>query len=323
MNLTRRALLAGAGSLALVRPVAAASSSVAVVEGPAFGATWRAVIEAGSDLQALATALQGVVASVNAAMSPFRPGSEIGRFNASNDTDWFALSQQTCDVVTEALRVAGVTGGAFDPTMGGVVGQFGFGPISRRSNGGHADISVRAGAVRKALPDLTLDLCGIAKGYALDRMADGIERAGVENYLLEVGGEVAARGRHPAGRAWQVGVERPETVEPALQRIVAMAGDAMATSGDRVNSYVTGGRRYSHIIDPHERWPADAGLASVSVLAPTGMQADAMATALFAMGSRAGPDFAQRSGLPALFLVRENAGVREIMTGGFADRILT
>jgi thiamine biosynthesis lipoprotein len=321
MELTRRGFLAGACSLAFARPVLAAPGA-AVIEGPAFGASWRAVVPAGSDLREIGGALQAVVASVDAAMSPFRQDSEITRFNISNDSDWIALSATTCEVVEEALQVTEVTAGAFDPTMGGVVGQFGFGPIVRRSTGDHSGISLRPGAVRKMQPDLTLDLCGIAKGYALDRMVEAIEALGARDFLLEVGGEVAARGRHPVGRAWQVGIEKPEAGDRGFQRIVAFAGEALATSGDRINGYVAGGRRYSHIIDPTRRRPADTSLASVSVLAPTAMRADAMATALFAMGSEAAPEFAERNRLPALLLVREKRSIREISTGSFTERIL-
>lgn len=321
MRFTRRGFLAGAGSLAFARPVLAASGA-AVIEGPAFGASWRAVIPAGNDLRAMRTALQAVVASVDAAMSPFRPDSEITRFNVGSDKGWVALSTPTCEVLAEALHVADVTAGAFDPTVGGVVGQFGFGPIARRSLGDHSGISLRPGAVRKAQPDLTLDLCGIAKGYSLDRMVEAIESLGAKNFLLEVGGEVAARGRHPDGRAWQVGIEKPERGDRGFQRVVALEGGALATSGDRINSYVAGGQRYSHIIDPHRRRPADTGLASVSVMASSAMRADAMATALFAMGREAAQEFAERNRLPALLLVREKQGVREISTGSFAERIL-
>jgi thiamine biosynthesis lipoprotein len=321
MMFTRRAFLAGAGSLALARPVLAGSSA-AVIEGSAFGASWRAVVPEDNDPQTMRAAVQAIVNSVDAAMSPFRADSEIARFNDTNDTDWVALSAPSCEVVAEALRVAGMTAGAFDPTVGGVVGQYGFGPITRRSRGDLSGISLRAGAVKKALPDLTLDLCGVAKGHALDRMVEAIEALGAMNFLLEVGGEVAARGRHPDGRKWQVGIEKPEPGDLGFQRVVALAGEALATSGDRVNSYVTGGRRYSHIIDPHRSRPADTSLASVSVLASTAMRADAMATALFAMGHEAARAFAEQNRLPALFLVREKDGICEITTGSFDERIL-
>jgi FAD:protein FMN transferase len=178
-------------------------------------------------------------------------------------------------------------------------------------------------AVRKAQPDLTLDMCGIAKGHALDRMVDAIEALGSKDFLVEIGGEVATRGQHPEGRPWQVAIESPDPGSQALQRVLDLTGEALATSGDRINGYDHGDRRYSHIIDPHRRRPSSSDLASVSVLAPTAMRADALATALFAMGHEAGPDFAVRNDLPALFLVRDRLGIREIATGAFASRILT
>lgn len=321
MTLTRRALLAGAGSLALARPLAAASDTQ-VIEGPAFGAFWQVAVPMGIDPAALRSALQAVVAAVDTAMSPFRGDSEIARFNASDTTNWFALSPQTYEVVAQALAMADTTGGAFDPTVGGMVGQYGFGPITRRSPGNHSGITLRAGAVRKALPDLTLDLCGIAKGYALDRMVAEIEAFGAQDFLVEVGGEVLARGNHPSGRRWRVGIERPEPGATGFHCVVALHGAALATSGTRINSYVAEGRRYSHLIDPHLRRPAQTSLASVSVLAPTAMRADALATALFVMGHEAGPDFARRNDLPALFLVHDGSGIRELATSRFESHIL-
>ncbi|QDZ01547.1 FAD:protein FMN transferase [Nitratireductor mangrovi] len=321
MRFTRRAFLAGAGSSALGGPLSAASGSK-TIEGPAFGSTWRAVIEPAHDPIRMRAALQAVIASVDAAMSPFRTDSEITRFNTSDSTDWYALSKPTCDVIAQALDTAKATAGAFDPTVGGIVGQYGFGPIARRSKGNHTGISQRTGAVRKVLPDLTLDLCGIAKGHALDRMIVEIETSGAKDFIVEVGGEVSARGRHPSGRPWRAGIENPETGGSTFQRVVMLNGEALATSGDRVNSYVSNGRRYSHLVDPHRRRPADSRLASVSVLAPTATRADAMATALYAMGHEAGPEFAETLGLPAVFLVRDRAGIREISTGSFAARIL-
>lgn len=321
MGMSRRIFLTGAAGLVLARPNAATAATVEL-GGPAFGASWRAVVPAGVDATDLGAALEAIVASVDGAMSPFRPMSEIGRFNASDSTDWQVLSPPTCKVIAWALDVADLTGGAFDPTVGGIVGQYGFGPITRRSAGDRSGILLRAGAVRKELPDLTLDLCGIAKGHALDLMLAAVDSVGARDFLVEIGGEVAARGRHPAGRRWRAGIETPLPGPAGLQRVVALDGETLATSGNRVNSYVSEGRRYSHLIDPHRRGPAESRLASVSVLAPSAVMADAMATALFAMGDQGGPACAEDLGLAALFLLHGDAGIHEITTGSFADRYI-
>lgn len=325
MKLIRRELLTGAAAMLLTSRfsgAAAAGTRVIVIEGPAFGASWRVTLQEGAKIEAIRRSLQAVITSVDGTMSPFRPDSEISHFNNSPATNWVSLSTDTCRVIKEGLRIARVTGGAFDPTVGGIVGRYGFGPIRRLSRGNHSDISVRVDAARKAHPNMSLDLCGIAKGHALDRMVGVLEGSGISAFLVELGGEVFARGLHPRGRAWQVGIEHPDPGTISFQRIVMLNGKALATSGDRVNSYSVGGRRYGHIIDPHAGLPADSGVASVSVFAPKAITADALATALFALGAQAGAALAARENISALFLLRERTGLREIMTGKFVDHVL-
>src|SRR5690606_15433641 len=148
---------------------------------------------------------------------------------------------------------------------------------------------------------LTIDLCGIAKGYALDRIALALAAIAVQDFLLELGGEVLARGTHPSGRPWQVGIETPLGPPPAIAHVVRPTTLAMATSGPAIQSYEVDGRLYSHVIDPRLREPADGSIASVTVLMATGTEADAFATALMAMGADDAIVFAGRHSIPALF----------------------
>lgn len=322
MRLTRRGLMLGAGATLLSHGHGLAAAGTVITEGPAFGASWRAVLPPGADARAAGAALQDVVAAVDGAMSPFRADSQIGRFNACDDTGWVAIAPPTRAVVAEALRVARLTGGAFDPTVGPLVGRYGFGPITRGADGDHRDISIGDTTMRKADPRLTLDLCGIAKGHALDRMAGALGAMGLSDFLIELGGEILGRGRHPSGRRWHAGIERPLPGDLTFQRVVDLGGLALATSGDRVNSYMAGGKRHGHVIDPAHRRPAAGPLASVSVFSPRAVTADALATALFAMGPEAGADFARQEAIAALFLLRDGDGIREIATGGFDAHIL-
>jgi thiamine biosynthesis lipoprotein len=323
MGLTRRCVLIGAGSTLLTGALPAAAAGVRVIAGPAFGTSWRVTLPEGTQEAAIAAAVRLIVVAVDAAMSPFRPDSEVSRFNASGTCDWQALSPETCAVVRQSLAVAARSRGAFDPTVGPIVGRYGFGPIRAPSTGSYLDIAARQDAVKKSQPRLTLDLCGIAKGHALDRMVATLDDLRVTNYLIELGGEVFARGAHPDGRAWQIGVERPVPGPTTLQRIVRLDGRALATSGDTVNGYMIAGRRYSHIIDPRRGEPADNGIASVSVFMPAAAMADALATALMAMGPEAGAALAECEEIPALFIVREGGALREIMTGGFVDAVIS
>ena len=320
MKLSRRALLlsAGAALLAPALPAWAAAARPHVLRGPAFGASWSLVAAGAWDAEAIRDAFEAVVAATDDAMSPFRADSEISRFNRAATIDWRPLSSAACDVVGEGLRVAALTDGAFNPTVGPLVGRYGFGPIHEGRVGRPGEIEVANGAVRKARPDLSLDLCAIAKGHALDRMVAACRAQGMTDFLVELGGEVFAAGRHPSGRRWQVGIERPSPAG-GFQRAVILDGMSLATSGNAVNGYAHGGRRYSHIIDPATGRPPDSALASVTVAAEAAMTADALATALYVMGPERGADFARGAGIEALFVMEDAS---EVATGGFEARIL-
>ena len=318
MGISRRDLIICAGGALAASALPARAAGTTVLSGPAFGTSWTLVAPSPLDETVVRPAIEEIVSSVDAAMSPFRANSELSRFNRSPSTDWLPLSAPTLAVAEEALRIATSTGGAFNPTLGPLVGRYGFGPIKEGATGRADEISVTEGAVRKARSGLTLDFNGIAKGYALDRIAASCVALGVNDFLLELGGEVFADGRHPTGRRWQIGVERPSP-EGSFQRVVAAEGAALATSGSAVNAYAWRGHRYAHIIDPATGRPAAWPLASVTVVATTGMTADALATALYAMGPERGPDFASGASIEALFVMDDG---REVATAGFEKRIL-
>jgi len=323
MRFSRRSLLIGTAALLVTAPLRANEQDMLTIEGPAFGAGWRVRIGAQADGNAVAAAVMEVVRSVDDTMSPFRAETEISRLNAAQTRDWLPVSPNVMPTLHEARRVHDLTLGAFDPTLGGVSGRYGFSPIRQAPAGRFAGVTLGAGRLRKDAPGQSFDLCGIAKGRALDRVVAAIAGLGHRDFFVEMGGEVMARGRHPAGRDWSVGVEHPTAQIGALWHRVALNGEALATSGDRVNSYLSGAHRYGHIIDPRSQRPADTPLASVSVFAPTAMTADALATALFALGPEAGPELAQRADLAALFLIRDGDHLRAVTTADYATRIVT
>ncbi len=314
MTIARRELLRMAGGAALlnVLPAAARAAEVRVHTGPAFGSAWRLVLPDTREAARARARLEAVVARVDALMSPFRPDSEVARFNAAGSA---VVSRETGFVTRAALELAADSDGAFDPTMAPLGRRYGFGPIAispARPAGRYRDLRLVGDVLGTAFPGLSLDLCGIAKGYALDeivRALDGLD------FLVELGGEVAARGRHPSGRAWRVGVERPGTT--ALQRIVEADGRALATSGDGAQGYVVGRRRYAHVMDPRTGTPVDNGVASVSVLAATGLIADALATAAMVLGPEDARRLLAARDASALFLMRRPGGLEEVDVNGF------
>lgn len=315
MEMTRRNfLLAGAGATVLsLRPAFAGTKAIG---GQAFGSSWRAALPDASRSEAVRKLVASIVTEINQAMSPYLAQSELSVFNRTETLDWQSCSAPLVLVAEHALEMSRFTGGAFDPTVGPVVNRFGFGPI----HGAQArpeDLSVSSSGLRKQAPGLTLDLCGIAKGYALDRIMDGLPSVGVEAALIELGGEVRTLGHHPDGRPWLVGIERPDAAQGEMAHIVAPGKMALATSGTGRQNIGLGQAGVSHLVDPRIARPVEAVPASVSVLADTAMRADGLATALMVMGMERGAAFAEAHAIPALFARLDSDGRHEIMTGGF------
>lgn len=304
-------LLAGAPALAR------AAMPVKALSGTAFGTGWRVVLRDDAGISGLGKRLTDTLQAIDLAFSPWRTDSVIGRFNRGDAQD-MAVSDTVAGLVRSALAIAAASGGRFDPTVGPMVARWGFGPIDRGETPpeGWREIRAGNGHVSRRSPGLTLDFCGIAKGYALDRMVADLRDAGHEDFLVDLGGELAARGRHPSGRAWHVGIETPVPDAEGVEGVLRLDGMAVATSGDRRNGYDLGGRRYSHIIDPSTREPVAGAPASVSVLMPAALDADGWATALMAAGGE-GPALARQQDIAALFLFRDEGALRRVTTGGF------
>lgn len=322
MMLNRRELIAGAGAMLLAHASPARAGDTQLIGGPAFGSWWRAVVPTQADVTEISDVMQQVISAVDNAMSPFIPGSEVSLINRNTDPVWHTLSSETETVVAESLQIARMTQGAFDPTVGPIVGRYGFGPIQGGITAGYTSLQLDGHLLRKNDPSATLDLCGIAKGFALDQMVAVLDTLSVQSFLLEVGGEVLARGLHPSGRRWQAGIESPDLGIESVQRIVHVDGLALATSGDRINGGQQGGVAFNHIIDPQTGVPVSNGVTAVSVLAKTGMKADALATALLVMGGKRGLAFANANDIAALFLTREAAGISEFMSESFAQHVV-
>jgi thiamine biosynthesis lipoprotein len=183
---------------------------------------------------------------------------------------------------------------------------------------GALELDLQAGTVTRHA-EVWANLSGIAKGYGVDRAAEGLDRLGLTDYMVEVGGEIRTRGRNGEGRAWQLAIERPDAMPQRALRILPLDGKALATSGDYRNFFMHQGRRYSHEIDPASAAPVAHALASVSVVADDCTLADAWSTALFVLGPERGMAAARRHGLAAYFIVRQgNEGFSERQTEAFA-----
>jgi thiamine biosynthesis lipoprotein len=305
-------------------------SHVHVFEGATMGTTWSARVAAPrtGDLQRL---LQAELDAIVAQMSHWEPASLLSHYNRAPAGTWVDLPEPFFEVIDYALWAHMASGGAYDPAAGALVDLWGFGPARRYDHAGFyapdADaigrvLAQRADArlafdrdARRLLQPggLQLDLSSIAKGYAVDRLGQCLERHDLSHWLVEVGGELRGAGVKPDGQPWWVEVEGvPDAAAP--QAVVALHGLAIATSGDYRQHFQYERRRVSHTLDPRTGRPIDHGVASVTVLAPTCMEADALSTVLTVLGPEDGRAFAEVQRLAARFLVRRDGGLDEIVT---------
>ena len=302
-----------------------------------MGTTWcvRLTATRNADLHALHAGIEARLQRVVAQMSTWDAASDICTYNRADAGAWLRIPEEFSTVLACALRIADASDGAFDPSVGALVGLWGFGAAADSSP--HAPDHARRDAVRAdvgwhriALRNdsrqvlqpggLQLDLSAIAKGFGVDDVAGYLRASGIPGALVEVGGELYGYGRKPNGTAWRVLVEAgPEEDDHALEpRVLVLDSCAVATSGDRWHHHERDGRRYTHTIDPRSGEPVAHAPAAVSVVARDAMHADGWATALSVLGETAGLALAEREGLAVRYLGRDAHGrLYERMTTAF------
>lgn len=312
------------------------SAEPLVLNGVTMGTTWEVKIAdppATVTAEALQRGILDILDRIDRTMSTYRPDSELSRLNAGASGEWLAVSPDLNEVLSAALAISDRTGGRFDVTVGPIVNLWGFGPDRRPrkvptdaereaalAQSGYRKLELDpAGRARKQAPALFIDLNGIAPGYAVDRIAAYLAGRGCTNFLVELGGEIAARGTGPEETGWRIGIERPAAGERAVQRIVPLRNAGLSSSGDYRDFFEEDGVRYGHTIDPATGRPVAHGLAAVTVVDESTMRADALATALMVMGPESGLDFAERERIPALFIIRTGTGFAERMSGPMRD----
>lgn len=263
-------------------------------EGPVFGTYFHITYEFPINRN-LNQQMQDLMAAFNTSLSNYDPNSVISRMN-QNDTlikadDYFTVCFR------RAQEISRMTEGAFDITVAPLVNLWGFGFTARDSATpekidslllvtGYEKVHLENGRLIKDDPRIMLDVSAIAKGYAVDVLGEFLERKGVVNYLVEIGGELRCRGQNPKGEDWKVGIDKPieNLAEREIQSVLSLSDAAMATSGNYRQFYEVNGIKFSHTIDPQSGFPVRHSLLSATVVAPDCMSADAFATAFMVMG---------------------------------------
>ena len=306
------------------------------LHGPTMATRWSVLCDIDPALEqtVLHRALAAAVEQVDQQMSPWKPDSDLSRLNRAAPEAWVALPPEMLTVLARALEVARQSGGAFDPTVGALVDAWGFGAARGAPDAAAIRAATQAmhrpayqnlelepanGRARKHAP-LQVDLCGIAKGYAVDRMIDVLKQHGVAHALAALDGELRALGGQADGQPWAVALESPTPGQRSAHGVLELQDLAVATSGDYRHFVQVGTERLAHTMDARRATPVRNDVASVTVLAPEGMSADAWATALLVAGGDHGLALAQRLGLEVLFLVRRAGRLVELGLGRFDGR---
>lgn len=301
-----------------------------------MGTSWlvQFYTPASPELAALNKRLESRLLQINAQMSTWDADSLISKINRA-ETGWYALPDDFYTVVNAALVLAEQTEGAFDPTLGELINLWGFGAAGPVSTPPHANALrtalLRSGWRKTVLNRqhqaiwqpgaLQLDFSSIAKGYAVDEMARVMEHAGIDHFMIELGGELKAQGNAQgtgqAQRPWRADIAHPNN---GLPLPILLCNAALATSGDYLRNFTFNNIRYSHTLDGRTGQPIANQLASVSVIHKSAMQADALATALQCLGPSHGWTFAQEHNLAALFYIRRGKDFEVKMTPQFKHR---
>ncbi len=305
-----------------------------VTMGTTFTVKWVGVDDA--RVAAIHEEVTSELADVNQAMSTYIAGSELSLLNQLPAKSEVELSDSLFFVLSLAQNISRKTAGAFDVTVGPLVNLWGFGPDGRvikapaesdvvhlQQQTGFEKLVLNS-AAQKALKKTALyvDLSAIAKGYGVDVLAKVMEKHNIHNYLVEIGGELRAKGHKPNNQDWKIAIESPVNGERKVQKILSISDTGIATSGDYRNYFEEGGVRYSHTINPKTGKPITHKLASVTVLMPTCAEADAMATAFMVMGGERAYEFAVKHNIDAFFIVKSNQDFIEKMTPGFDKRLV-
>ncbi len=300
--------------------------------GFTMGSTWSVKYRPAAQTPepaAVKRALQTRLDDLERQMSTWHADSVLTRFNASRDANWFAVPRDTAVVVREALEVSAFTDGAFDVTVFPLVQLWGFGPAGRRkglpTTNEIAAARARVGwrklearldppALRKSQPDVAVDLSALCPGYASDCLGEVLGSFDVRDFLVDVGGELKARGDGANSPGWRVGVEQPGDGKKLLAATLPLVNQSLATAGDYRNFFIVAGRRYSHHLDPRTGWPTESRIASVSVVHASTMRADALGTGLTVLGFEQAWALAHREKLGVLFILRDGEHITQRAT---------
>lgn len=296
-------------------------------EGKVFGTIYHATYQHSENLQ---KEIEAELKKVDASLSPFNDTSIITRINRNGEV---CLDSLFTTVIRRSQEISQETDGAFDITVAPLANVWGFGfkkgvfPDSLTIDSlleitGYNKIRLTGDKLIKTDPRIMISCSAVAKGYGSDVVARLFDRKGIQNYMIEIGGEVVVKGSNPKSTEWHIGISKPVddslSVNQELQTVLSITDAGMATSGNYRNFYYKDGKKYAHTIDPKTGYPVQHSLLSATVIAPDCMSADAYATSFMVMGLEKAKAFAEANPeIDAYFIYTdENGKIQTWFTGG-------
>lgn len=304
-------------------------SSLQFIEGFAQGTTYHITYwgREPTDNAHISQLVSERLSRIDASMSSYRSDSTLEQFNQQHMIKPQALDAEIVQLIRQAFRVSQASDGCYDLTIKPLFDLWGFSrdqfsvpdktAIQQTLEAvGMAKVAVVDDIhLQKRSPALQIDLSSIAQGYSVDQIAQVLAHQGIENYLVEIGGELVAKGKKPGSKAWRVAIEKPFPDQRGIEKIITLGDSAtplaVMTSGTYRHFYDDNSTSYSHILDARTGYPVTHQTVSVTVLFPDGALADAWSTALLCLGKEAGLTVADQHGIPALFIEQSKDGFVE------------
>lgn len=292
-------------------------------QGRIFGTTYQIKYQATDNQH---EEIKRVLMDVDNSLSMFNKNSIIRAFNENRDT---IANEMFTDVFNLAQDVSAKSGGAFDITVAPLVNAWGFGfkegslpdsaTVKEMLNYiGYKTVSLVDGKLVKENGNTMLDCSAIAKGYGCDAVARMLEKKGIKNYMIEIGGEVVAKGKNDKGKDWNIAISKPTGDATEHQAIISITGRGMATSGNYRNFRIENGKKYAHTIDPRTGYPVQHSLLSATVVAENCAKADAYATAFMVTGVEQAIELCKANEIEAFLIYADESGELQIFaTEGF------
>ena len=305
------------------------------IQGKAFNTYYNIKVRTNHKNPNLPRKIQALLEQINNSMSVFEPDSEINTINELLPGQTKIISSDLSDVLEKSYEIYQLSNGYFDPTVSKLVDLWGFGTQNIKHFPEDADVkeALKQTGFNKVKftnnytrvskeGKININLSAIAKGYAVDKVAELLSKEGYKNYVIEIGGEVRVAGeKSETQKGWNVAIKYPENNNDNAA-IITLTDIAVATSGDYRNFFYYKDKRYSHTINPKTGYPVEHKLASVTIFHPNCMTADGLATAVMAMGEDKGMKFINKNNLPAVLFTRNDDGGYDMLVSNAAQKYL-